>query len=442
MNPLPDDDQKDKRHSSTDEGYTLGRQKENRARPSDNPAADLIRKKVEALFEQEPDAEEEIKEADQAPAHRSKHQRFMHSLSMSGKPLAQIQQEWHSYYERLSNEEKHEVWREFYEAHERHASTYTQAVQGTKAQQAEHKSEEGIASLEKPATQPKPLVSASHHFPEYATQPHHKIPKWQRIKSVERVKHKLTAVIGQRTKTQAKAKQHFKSLLFGLSAGVLAVLILMFSFFNEVVIARLIQPGGQGSSTPIILNADAVAPSDDPELIIPKINVQLPVVYNVPSNQEEVIQQSLDNGIIQYPGTSLPGQKGNAAYFGHSSNNIFNPGKYKFAFALLNDLVPGDIFYITYQGKVYTYSVYDKRIVNPDETWVLGNAPGKLATATLITCDPPGTTLNRLVVWGEQINPDPTQNTNAPTPPSSQPEELPAQGPTLWGRLWNWITGG
>ncbi len=110
------------------------------------------------------------------------------------------------------------------------------------------------------------------------------------------------------------------------------------------------------------------------------------------------------------------------------------------AFVLLHTLVPGDIFYITYNGKVYSYQVYQKQIVSPSDVGVLGNVPDKAATATLITCDPPGTSINRLVVWGEQISPDPAGNVAATTAVvTTQPVALPDNGPTLWSRFIHWL---
>jgi len=83
------------------------------------------------------------------------------------------------------------------------------------------------------------------------------------------------------------------------------------------------------SATPIILNGDSVAASDVPEVIIPKINVQIPVVYDQAAVDEAAIQGSLEQGVVHYSTTVTPGQQGNSAIFGHSSNNIFNKGKYK-----------------------------------------------------------------------------------------------------------------
>ena len=145
-----------------------------------------------------------------------------------------------------------------------------------------------------------------------------------------------------------------------------------------------------------------------------------------------------------YPTTALPGQKGNAAFFGHSSNNIFNPGQYKFAFLMLNELVAGDTFYITYNKTAYAYTVYDKKIVAATAVDILNPVPEKSATALLVTCDPPGTSLRRLAVWGEQVSPNPNANTAAVAPPQGSDkssEALPGNGLTLWGRFRQWITG-
>jgi len=167
------------------------------------------------------------------------------------------------------------------------------------------------------------------------------------------------------------------------------------------------------------------------------------VIYGVGSNAESTIQKNLENGVVHYPSTEVPGQQGNVAIFGHSSNNIFNKGKYKFAFVLLHELKAGDTFYLTYNKQVFAYKVIVRKIVDPSEVGVLDNVPGQAATATLITCDPPGTTLHRLVVIGEQISPDPLTNSagndEAGTTPGATTTRLAGNGPTLWSRFWNWL---
>jgi sortase A len=131
---------------------------------------------------------------------------------------------------------------------------------------------------------------------------------------------------------------------------------------------------------------------------------------------------------------------GNAVIFGHSSNNILNKGAYKFAFVLLNRLQEGDTFMLTKDGKRYVYRVYKKYVVKPTEVGVLGTQD-KPSTATLITCDPPGTSINRLIVVGEQISPDPASNgASTALHTSQEPSIVPGNSITLWQRIKNWFT--
>ena len=404
--------------------------------PGSVSAVELIRNKVAALYADEPNAGREITETEQQPVQQlSKHQQFMHQLSTSGKSLAQIQTEWHNYYVHLPTEQKHEVWREFYANSGRQPSAYTKYVQ---TQQP--------AGPVTPALQPGLNLPAAAH-PGQAVVAEHAMRLPERPASNKRaiahIKRQIINRVISSNETQLKAKQHLRSLAFGLSTGLVVLFVMLFGFFNEMFIAPFIQPSRHVSATPIIVDGSTVAPSATPEVIIPKINVQIPIVYNQKSVDEAAIQESLEQGVIHYPTTVAPGQKGNAAFFGHSSNNIFNKGKYKFAFVLLHELVPGDIFYLTYNSKIYTYKVFAKKIVSPSQVSVLNTVPGKVATAALITCDPPGTSTNRLVVWGEQISPSPSGAQTPVTPPAtatdSDPEELPSNGPTMWSRFWGWV---
>ena len=140
---------------------------------------------------------------------------------------------------------------------------------------------------------------------------------------------------------------------------------------------------------------------------------------------------------MHYATTPYPGEKGNGVYFGHSSSNIFNSGKYKFAFVLLNRLTEGDVFYITRNSKRYAYKVYKREIVKPTAVEVLGGTE-KESTATLITCDPPGSSVNRLVVIGEQISPDPIKNVASSVKATAgQPAVIPSNSPSLWSKITN-----
>jgi sortase A len=222
--------------------------------------------------------------------------------------------------------------------------------------------------------------------------------------------------------------------------GGLVIFIFLFGLFNQILIAPFIQPGRNISDTSIIIDPNGAAPSPNPQVIIPKIDVEIPVIYSQASINEADIENSLEDGVVHYPTTVLPGQKGNAAFFGHSSNNVFTPGQYKYAFVLLHELVDGDTFYLTNNDKVYIYKVISKTIVAPTDVGVLGPVAGQVATATLITCDPPGTSLNRLIVVGQQISPDPSTDSSPTAQTASAVSvgaavNLPGDGPSLWSDI-------
>lgn len=374
------------------------------------PAVNIARAKLRELYREEPNAKEEIVEANTA-THPSKHQRYMQSLSTSGKSLAEIQTAWHNYYLELPDTEKHEVWQEFYAAHDKQ-KTAPKAV---------------------PATTPKPEPAkpASATSKPKATKP--KSSKPAKPQSVAAAKQRIIRSVN--SGKRPTKKQHLHSVFFGLGMGAIVMLIFLFGFFNERFVAPFITPSRTVSNTPIIVDPNSTTAGPESEVIIPKINVEIPVVYDVNSIKEADIQNALERGVVHYATTPDPGQKGNTAIVGHSSNNILNQGKYKFAFVLLNKLEIGDTFYLTKDGVRYAYRIYEKKVVPPTDVSVLGPTD-KPATATLITCDPPGTSLNRLIVVGEQISPDPSNNgASTADPAAGETGIVPGNAPSLWNRI-------
>lgn len=385
---------------------------EDKAPQPADAAANLIRQQIGNIYDKEPDAKEELSEAETAKR-RSKHQRFMHELNGSGKSLAEIQTAWHQYYVELPDQEKHQVWQEFYANHSR-ASQYVQRTQ-PKVQETERRAE-----------------ALQHHR---APTPMAQVQRIAENLSVGEIKQQLLARVQGRGK--AKKSTHAQSLAFGVSMGMIVAAFFVFGFFNERFITPFITPSKTVSNTPIIVDPANNFVSADPKIIIPKINLEVPVIYGEKSVDEDSVQRALEHGVLHYATTPNPGELGNSVMFGHSSNNIFNNGKYKFAFVLLHRLEKDDTFFVHKDGKRYVYKVFDKKIVKPSEVGVIGHA-GRAATMTLITCDPPGTSLNRLVVTAEQISPDPATNiaSKTGTEQNSSPEILPSNAPTLWSRIY------
>jgi len=125
-------------------------------------------------------------------------------------------------------------------------------------------------------------------------------------------------------------------------------------------------------------------------LSIPRLNL-----YDL---SVDVGGNDLSKTLIHYLPTSLPGQYGNVAIFGHSTlPQLYNPKDYKTVFTYLPQMDIGDKVIAQVEGKKYTYEVSDIFIVDPDQVSVLDQQFNE-SYISLITCVPPGTHLQRLVV--------------------------------------------
>lgn len=254
----------------------------------------------------------------------------------------------------------------------------------------------------------------------------------------ERATKELREKVKNRVKARSekvKSSHHFKPVIAALSVGIIFLSV----NYNQVALGAIKQYVAPGSvvTTPVIVEPDAQATvGPDPKIIIPKIGVEAPVVYDEPRVDEPSYQAALERGVVRLGNTADPGTKGNIVIGGHSSNNVFNAGGYKYVFVNLRQLDVGDIFYLNYEGTRYTYKVtVAKKIVAPNDTSVLQQTD--TPTVTLFTCDPPGTNINRLIVQAEQISPNPieaTKSTAAQTPVNAD-NPLPSVAPSLWDRL-------
>jgi sortase A len=110
--------------------------------------------------------------------------------------------------------------------------------------------------------------------------------------------------------------------------------------------------------------------------------------------------EDLSENLIQYPGTALPGKRGNSVVFGHSIlPQFYNPEDYLAIFSTLPTLDKGDLIEINYDGISYEYEVEDMFEVSPTDIQVLEQNSGD-SFLTLVTCVPPGHPLKpkRLIV--------------------------------------------
>lgn len=236
---------------------------------------------------------------------------------------------------------------------------------------------------------------------------------------------------------KVKKSRHFIPILSGLAV----ILIFLFLQFNRLIFANVmayVSPGTIEMQNIVIdPNIDQTV-SAEPRLVIPKINVDVPVLYDIGSDYDSQMS-AMTKGLAHFaiPGArSHPGEVGNTVISGHSSNDLLDSGDYKFIFAQLDRLTEGDIIYANYNSVRYTYTVTKKEVVKPSEINKLVYETTK-PVITLITCTPIGTSINRLLVTAEQVSPDPVKATSAPdsTTSSSNDSTIPGNSPTLLERI-------
>lgn len=235
---------------------------------------------------------------------------------------------------------------------------------------------------------------------------------------------------------KARKSRHFIPIL----SAVVVVSIVAFLQYNEILIANVqayVSPGAINPQNIVVDPSANVQVSADPKLIIPKINVDVPMVYGVGYDYSSQMK-AMEKGVAHFaiPGANaVPGQVGNTVFAGHSSNDLFDPGDYKFIFAQLDKLAAGDTIYINYNSVRYTYTVTKTEIVMPTDVNKLTYQTTK-PVLTLITCTPLGTAQKRLLVTAEQIAPDPSKATAANTSSGSgSGAVMTGNGPSALERL-------
>ncbi len=238
---------------------------------------------------------------------------------------------------------------------------------------------------------------------------------------------------------KAKASRHFWPIVSAISV----VVIFMLLQYNRLIMANIyayVSPGTVTTESIVVDPQATLNVGPEPKLIIPKINVDVPVAYDI-ANDDASTMKAMENGVAHFsiPGANAhPGEVGNTVISGHSSNEVFDQGDYKFIFAKLTELKKDDVIYADYKGKRYTYKVTKSEEVLPTDVHKLIYDTDK-PVLTLITCVPLGTAHRRLLVTAEQISPDPTKAKQAvAAPPSNKRQDndpIPGASPTLLERI-------
>jgi sortase A len=110
--------------------------------------------------------------------------------------------------------------------------------------------------------------------------------------------------------------------------------------------------------------------------------------------------EGIDLGTLQYgpghwPGTPLPGNRGNTVFPGHRTTNT------RPFWDIDRIAIGNEVIFTTPAGR-FTYRVTETLIVGSRDTWVVSQTPD--ATFTILACHPKGSAKQRYVVKGKLVS--------------------------------------
>ena len=177
---------------------------------------------------------------------------------------------------------------------------------------------------------------------------------------------------------------------------------------------RIANPAG-GAGTVQVANHKGGKPTPTGRIEIPAIGVNH-LTY------EGIDLAILDHGPSHWPGTALPGERGNTVFPGHRTTHS-RP------FWDLDKLVPGNEVIFTTPAGRFTYKVSRTIIVAANETSVVN--PTSTPTFTIMACHPKGSARQRIVVKGDLVSAPPPP----PPPPAGAARPAPAPRKPILGIL-------
>jgi len=217
-----------------------------------------------------------------------------------------------------------------------------------------------------------------------------------------------------------KAKTNLGLKIMGYSGLLVLVVVFGFAFVNAPALyqyakyfykVQLLDTAYNESTNSYSAEADVLPTTDQNRILISKIGVNSPIIWNVNEND---LKQQLANGVVQLSGSSLPSTNtGNVYLVGNSSYFWWNNSPYNAVFALLGNLNINDEITITDTNNIYTYRVTNTEIIESSNISIVNPTNKKILT--LMTYTPIGTYLNKLLVTAELAG-QTNNNTSTSTP--------------------------
>ena len=339
---------------------------------------------------------------------------------------------------------KQEDWRKYHSAWQNYYQKYYGEYYGRAAQ--EYVAREKMR-MEREAAEKARKEQAS-VFSKVAEEPKIEAP----AVDTEEIQNTFRERIRKKAELRAKKTSKLHKLI-PLAVGCFVLVCGILLQYNQVIAAHVVaymSPGDNSSNTITAIDPTlTIATHDSPYLMIPKLNVEVPVVFGSKTDVASM-NVAMGNGVANFsiPGASAkPGEIGNFVISGHSAGNVYQNTNYKFIFSGLPRMTEGDLIYMDYEGKRYTYKMIGHTVVDPSDVKSLvriAQANPDKPLITLLTCYPLGTSRQRYIIYGEQINPS-YEDASSAAPVTgdddNQEATMPEGDPSPLEQLWKWLTG-
>ena len=144
-------------------------------------------------------------------------------------------------------------------------------------------------------------------------------------------------------------------------------------------------------------------------LIIPDLNINAPLIDTEASGvidfSKENFDEELTKGVVKYPTTPVPGNKGNTLIFGHTSSEWWKKNEYGVIFRNIPKLKAGEKFYVIWNGKKTTYEMVERKVVRPKEVenYYHEFSDKEESYLTLMGCYPIWTADKRMMIVAKKI---------------------------------------
>jgi LPXTG-site transpeptidase (sortase) family protein len=142
-------------------------------------------------------------------------------------------------------------------------------------------------------------------------------------------------------------------------------------------------------------NTEKISKRED-SIEIPKIKISAPLI-SVTSESE--VSKALDRGVVLWPDSVKPGEKGETIILGHSAPENWPKIKYDWVFTNLNNLEKEDEIFVYFKNKKFRYSVKEKIFLKKGQE--IPKIEKDINVLILISCWPPGKDLKRIAVISE-----------------------------------------